>query len=293
MAEQPNRKLVMMPLAELKRHPEQDHYFRELADQELRVLADDMDTNGQTTSVEICSDGTIICGHQRVRAAKLLGWTKIRCWIRHDLEAQGKNAVERRLVQDNVGRRQLTKLERAHAFRRLKQGFVPVPGEGDLRDQLGKLLGVSGKTLERLEKVLDLPVELRNAFDDGKISATEAYRMCAVVDYMQTDAGERIRLGEDPKKVVNELITPPRAKPKSPRTAYRRLEQALSDAMDFYESWGEYHAYGSDVDFLERSKKLVDSLLQAAKYDAKQNPPKSREESLAHLSLLASQLRTK
>ncbi len=105
---QPQKIEVQIRLSQLKPHPKQGFYFRELSDLELRALAEDMKENGQTTLAEVCSDGTMITGRQRCRAAKLLGWKSLGCWIRKDLEAQGPEAIERRLVQDNASRRQPT-----------------------------------------------------------------------------------------------------------------------------------------------------------------------------------------
>src|SRR4051812_29695207 len=41
------------------------------------------------------------------RAATLLGWTEIDVWVNHELAEQGELAVEQRLIEDNLTRRNL------------------------------------------------------------------------------------------------------------------------------------------------------------------------------------------
>jgi ParB-like chromosome segregation protein Spo0J len=94
----------------LHEHLRQAAMFGDLPEEEIRALAEDMARNGQRQPVEIRPDGTIIAGHQRVLAAKLLGWTEIDVIVRYDLEEQGDAAVEAYFVGDNLFRRQLSPL---------------------------------------------------------------------------------------------------------------------------------------------------------------------------------------
>ena len=69
-----------------KLNPHSRRYmFRELSDEELQRLADDLKKRGQYKPIEITPNGVIVCGHQRVAAAKLLGLKQIPCRVRHDL----------------------------------------------------------------------------------------------------------------------------------------------------------------------------------------------------------------
>jgi hypothetical protein len=68
---------------------------------ELRELAQSMRDHGLQTPLEILPDGTIVCGHQRARAANLLGWEEIDVWVNHELAVHGDLAVEQRMSQDN------------------------------------------------------------------------------------------------------------------------------------------------------------------------------------------------
>src|SRR5215510_5112745 len=100
---QVTREVVKFPIEDLKNHPRQAEFFRGLSDAELRNLAEDMKP-GLRVPIEILPDGTIIMGHQRVRAARLLGWERIDAVIRYDLEEQGEAAVLELLIKDNLDR---------------------------------------------------------------------------------------------------------------------------------------------------------------------------------------------
>lgn len=109
-------KVQKWPIDQLKRSERQDANFHDLSALDLSLLADDMKANGQTTPIEILPDGTVIDGHQRLRAAKLLHWPEVRVLVRDDLK--GKRAAERRMLEANLTRRQLHPLDRIRIAKR-------------------------------------------------------------------------------------------------------------------------------------------------------------------------------
>ncbi|MBX6396310.1 MAG: ParB N-terminal domain-containing protein, partial [Alicyclobacillaceae bacterium] len=68
---------MRIALEALREHPE-NRLFRDLTDDELQALADDMREHGLIHPVVVRGIGQgryeVISGHQRVRAAGLLGW---------------------------------------------------------------------------------------------------------------------------------------------------------------------------------------------------------------------------
>lgn len=79
-------------LNRLNDHPKQALNFDDVPDKELAALAADMKRRGQRDPVEILPDGTVIAGHQRVRAAERLGWKEIDVIVRTDLAGAGNAA---------------------------------------------------------------------------------------------------------------------------------------------------------------------------------------------------------
>jgi ParB family chromosome partitioning protein len=105
-------------IARLKEHPKQADLFGDVTDEELKALAENMRINGLQQPIEVLPDGTIVCGYQRVRAARVLGWKRIEVVVRDDLFRAGPLAVETRLIDDNFHRRQLSPLGRARCMKR-------------------------------------------------------------------------------------------------------------------------------------------------------------------------------
>jgi ParB-like chromosome segregation protein Spo0J len=105
-----NRRIESRLIADLKRHPNQDGLFFPLEGEEFERFIESL-KGGLDDPIEITPDNVIVDGHQRVRAALELGWTHIQVWVRDDLVDQA--AVDRRHIEANFNRRQLTGLDRA------------------------------------------------------------------------------------------------------------------------------------------------------------------------------------
>ena len=71
---------------------------RKHSKKQIRQIADSMEEFGFTNPVLIDQDDTILAGHGRVEAAKLLGWTTVPC-----LEVEHMNAAQKRayVLADN------------------------------------------------------------------------------------------------------------------------------------------------------------------------------------------------
>jgi ParB-like chromosome segregation protein Spo0J len=186
------KKLIRWPISKLRTHSKQV-VFSPHAPAQINELAASLDRDGLINAVEITPDGTIICGHGRVAAAKQLGWSTITCWVRHDLTEQGDDAIFQRLVEDNLHRRQLTKIGLGRAFLALKkqecgkwskrdQGLA----KGDLRDYLGEVLGCDGTTAERWSRLADLPFEYDQLIEGGLLTQQLAQKVVKLPPDVQT-----------------------------------------------------------------------------------------------------------
>lgn len=214
-------------LDQLHESPLQQDLFGDLPDQDIDDLAASMREEGLHHSVEILSDGTIIDGHQRVRAAQQLGWTEIDVVVRDDLEAEGEAAVERRMIEANALRRQLDIIAMARLYRRLKEIERDCPSEeftysdrGDLRDRLAaKLGGRSGRTLDRYERVLATPRAVQNAVSRGDLGLTQALKVADLQTDEQDQIAQQILDGRPAKEVVAEYTA--------------RMTQTVDDVMRY------------------------------------------------------------
>jgi len=228
------KKLVRRRLSDLKPHPLQAEFFADLSTQDLTRLQESLSSNGQIEPVEILPDGTIISGHQRVQAATRLGWTEITCWVRDDLVAQGDEAVERRFIESNFNRRQLTPLEQARCYRKLKQMQKTKYGQpnvsGELRDYLAKQFDMSGRNMDRWEKLLNAPREVQDAVGQKKLKLVDGGRVASLRPEQQAEIASRIQAGEAPAAVVAEFFPRKSAGP-SPDAALWRLIRCLHETI--------------------------------------------------------------
>jgi hypothetical protein len=196
-------------IQDLKPHPRQAQLFDDLPMRQLIDLAQDIEARGLKEPLEILPDGTLVCGHQRTRAAKYLQWEEIDVWVNHELAAQGAVAVEQRLIEDNLVGRKLDRLDQIRCYKRLVELTPQTPAHrvrnhqtGRLRDVIGVRLGISGRTLDRYLRVLDTPREVQDAFREGRVSLVNASRVAGLSQEAQQQLVDDLRAGTDPKQAI-------------------------------------------------------------------------------------------
>lgn len=220
-------------LTKLKPHPRQATMFDDLPEVELLALAEDIKANGLRHPVEILPDGTIVAGHQRCRAAKHLKWTEIDVVVRHDLAEQGDDAVEAHFIRDNFTRRQLTPLGQARCVKRLMDVEGKVASwnrygrREALKEEIGKRLQISSRTVARYLLVLDAPPEVQRAFDAGQLTLAQAGKVALLPKAKRLDLDKRINDGELAVDVAKEMLAGAPAGRNSPDHSFSRLVLSL------------------------------------------------------------------
>ena len=71
---------------------------------------------------EIREDGTIINGHNRVLAARALGWEEMPVIVREDLGEASDSTIVLEMMSDNLIRRQMTMLQQVRCLEHLHDG---------------------------------------------------------------------------------------------------------------------------------------------------------------------------
>lgn len=190
---------MKISIAELHEHPE-NQLFHDLPNEDLQALADDMQANGMIHAVvarKIDSGYQIISGHQRVRAAKELGWQEIEATA---VEADDNQAV-RMLIAANIKTRTLSPMELAKAIRREKELIEHTYGnrerkrtdltadhndpqlQGRWSEQVSQEIGKSEPQIRRLDKLNELIPELQHLVDANKLGTTAAEQLA----YLEPD----------------------------------------------------------------------------------------------------------
>jgi ParB family chromosome partitioning protein len=263
----------MWPIADLRPHPRQGIYFPAASEAEVEELVADMRANGQLTPIEILPDNTIIAGHKRIEAARRLGWNKVRVWVREDL-ANDPVAVERRLIEDNLHRRQLGPIAVARCYRQLKlleqryqRGRLSAQEQGDLRDRIGDRLGKSGRTLDRLLRIIEhTPQEVQDAVELGKLPMALALQVASLRNDQRNELAQAIRADGNVKTVVTRYL---KQAPRRHRTATILAERLLKHLRAAVHELGprvkEINTITSGgQQTLQASKQLIADLLRQA-----------------------------
>jgi len=225
-------KIEKRQVAHLKTHPRQASLFRDAPQSTIEELARQIKERGLDRPIEIQPDGTIICGHQRVRALIYLGITEIEVLVCYDLEVEGADAVVQRLIDDNLndhnGRRQLDILDQARTCKELVEmeqkrrhcGMLPGYCRGTVRDAVGKQVGKSGKTVERLMRLAEMPMELQTAASERALPMTVFYKVAVLPKATQEQIAASIRNGKSYRDAIATHL------PKASKT-HRHLRDAL------------------------------------------------------------------
>jgi ParB-like chromosome segregation protein Spo0J len=257
---------------DLKPHPRQATFFADLPFHLLRDLAQDIADRGLKEPLEILPDGTIVCGHQRARAAELLEWDEIAVWVNHDLAAQGNLAVEQRLIEDNLARRNLDRLDQVRCYRRLVEMATETPDDkrrshqlGRVRDVVGTRLGMSGRTLDRYLRILDAPREVQDAFKAGDLSLVAASKVAGLSAEIQAQIVAELRAGADAKRAVTPHLAGRVSDPLDAAFGpfIRSLERNVKALEGHVDQVRSLHP--ADIGILEDGKRMIDQLLRQVK----------------------------
>lgn len=228
-------------LVEVARLEPNDQQPRRLFDEAgIAELAQSIRASGILQPILVTRDGDhfrILAGERRLRAAKLAGLEKVPVVVRERLEDGDRLLLA---LVENVQRRDLTALEEAEAYRHLKDDF------GMTQDQIAERVGKDRATVANAIRLLKLPERVRQAVEEGLLSAGHARALLALpsADDQEKlcreviEKGLSVRLTE---KRIQELMEgePRKAggpKPADPHTrdAEVRLQRALGTKVEIH-----------------------------------------------------------
>ena len=165
----------------LRPHPSNNLYFDDLTGEDWEAFLNDIRENGIRDPLRITPDFQIICGHQRFRAAKELGFQTVPVIIE---DIQNVEDIERLLVEDNLHRRHLTPIQKAKLASTLKErwgvrrGGAKGQNVRSLSD-IAAVIGESEKTTQRLIKLNDLIPEFKRLVESKKLGTTFAEKLAS------------------------------------------------------------------------------------------------------------------
>lgn len=128
----------------LKEHSFSKEVFEDLPEGDYEALKNDIAKHGIKVALHILPDKTVICGHQRLRAARELGLKTVPCEVKN---LKNNAEVREWAIKDNLLRRQLTPEQRYLLYARLSEVYAIGRG-GDRRSKNFKEDTVSPMKLE-------------------------------------------------------------------------------------------------------------------------------------------------
>lgn len=168
---------------DLTPHPRNKEFFDDMTGERWEDFLESIKTSGVISPITINKEGTIISGHQRVRACKELGIKRIpgvmRDYLNEDEEL--KDLIETNLKQRVLGNdnpvklgKCIKELERIYGVRQgsayekkpEQQRAVQVLTQEDIAKQLD----VSVDTIRRYRKLAEMIPELQEVIEDGTVS---------------------------------------------------------------------------------------------------------------------------
>ncbi|MBU1374308.1 MAG: ParB/RepB/Spo0J family partition protein [Bacteroidetes bacterium] len=181
-------KILEREVAKLVPHPMSAEIFGDMEDDDLEDLKDDLKKRGLQHFPEIDMEGRVICGSQRVKALRELGWVSVKVVLRDDLPDE--NAVREHLIKDNMLRRHLNprqlytaacELERIYSEQanlNMRNGKVGLDGKRvNARNKAAEDMGISGTTFHRMKRVFMAgDTDIIDAVQAGRLSIAAAER---------------------------------------------------------------------------------------------------------------------
>lgn len=175
----------MMDVDKLKPHLKNNYFFDDIEGEPWTAFLESIETSGVIEPVIVdAADLTIVSGHQRVRACKVLGIKQVAVEERGfcSEDERLKQLIETNIRQRGIGNgnpvkfgRCIAELERIYGIRnggdRKSDGHnVQVKTQDDLAEELE----ISKRQMARYKSLTDLIPELQEAVESGKITQTVA-----------------------------------------------------------------------------------------------------------------------
>ena len=184
-------------ITELKPHPKNDYYFDDMEGDSWDSLLQSISTSGVTNAITINDKKTIISGHQRIRACKVLGIEEVSYkMISYDNEENEiKDLIESNLRQRVLGNTNPVKLGRCFSFLNKCYGFSQGGNHGNQytvakekvftlpnnephnQTELAESYGITKQTMNNYMRMADMIPELEDLVDTGIVTKDTALAM--------------------------------------------------------------------------------------------------------------------
>lgn len=180
--------MPVLKISDLTPHPMNEYYFDDIQGDGWNDLLQSVRTSGVTNAITVTNDGTIISGHQRVRACNLLGIEEIPAHVvEYTPEEMAKHKDVKDLIESNLkqrvpGNSNPVKLGRCFAF---LEEYYNIGHGGDRKSkpnnsvlktqkELAEENGISADTMQNYKRLASSIPEMQELLNTGKVTPTTA-----------------------------------------------------------------------------------------------------------------------
>ncbi|MEQ8788449.1 MAG: ParB N-terminal domain-containing protein [Pirellulaceae bacterium] len=289
-------------LADLSDYPLQQAFAGTTTEHDDEDLRESIHERGLQHPIEIlpANDAgldadTILDGHRRRDALLANGEEEIGVIVRYDLASASREEIDQAFLHANTDRRQLDPVSRAYlAAQRIAIEYgwsldelLMSYAAQEVRERVGKMLGISGRHLSRLLRVIRTPMEVQAAVRQKRLSIVLAEKVADLPEDDQDVIVDRIQSGEPAKLVVESFVGGSSKEPANVGTAFVRYLRALSAAQDAITiSDIKFSPKPDDLDLLASAIKFNEGLITRLVRNEKRNT-KERNRALARINALA------
>ena len=191
------KRIYEIPISEIDPFP--DHPFHVRDDEDMMNLVESVKANGVITpaTVRKKEDGRyeLVSGHRRMRACEIAGMDTLRCEV-VDMDRDEATVF---MVESNFQRTTILPSEKAFAYKMRLEAMNRQGKRTDLtcgpavhksRDEVGDVVGESGRTVSRYIRLTELIPELLEMVDEGKIALRPAVEISYLPKIIQGDLWE-------------------------------------------------------------------------------------------------------
>ena len=210
--------MPVLKISDLTPHPMNEYYFDDIQGDGWNDLLQSVRTSGVTNAITVTNDGTIISGHQRVRACNLLGIEEIPAHVvEYTPEEMAKHKDVKDLIESNLkqrvpGNSNPVKLGRCFAFlegyynvkegrpsKKLQNDFVVSKSQQDIANEAG----VTTVTIQNYKRLASSIPEMQELLNTGKVTPTTA--LAIMRQLSEEEQREFVQKVADEKKVSSRI----------------------------------------------------------------------------------------
>ena len=170
-------------ITELSPHPRNTEFFDDMSGEKWNEFLESIKTRGVIEPIVITQDKVIVSGHQRVRACKELGITKIACDVHH---YDSEDEILQDLLETNIRQRgdvggsakkvglRIKELERIYGIKEGRPEKLPNNSVVKSQSDIATQMGISVDTLQNYKLLAEMIPELSDLVDTGVVTKTTA-----------------------------------------------------------------------------------------------------------------------